>query len=315
MSQYLNLKCIEFIVTFQCNSHCKHCHVGLEKRKSHPPALSPEIAKRAVRELAEAYTMNYVMTFGGEPLLYPETVYAVHATATECGIPGRTIITNASYPTNEDEFRLVAKNLAACGVNSMYLSVDAFHQEYIPLAIVKQNARLLVDAGIENLAWNVSWVVSPQADNLWDERTRCILDELADLNIGRDDISITPDGEALRNLVDYMPPRLSIPPGTCGDKPYTGRLDEVTSITVAPDGSLSICDELMCIGNLYQGNAADFCRAYDPYQIPTLKLILEQGPAGLVALARQRGISTDLQGYYSVCEMCNSLRRALAASQ
>jgi hypothetical protein len=241
-------------------------------------------------------------------------VYAVHATATECGIPGRTIITNASYPSNEDEFRLVARELAACGVNSMYLSVDAFHQEYIPLAVVKQNARLLEEAGIENLAWNVSWVVSPEADNPWDERTRQILDELVDLNIGKDDISISPDGEAIRHLSEFLPPLQPVPSGICGDKPFTGHLDEVTSITIEPDGSLAVCDELMVIGNLKQGNAAKFCQEYDPYQNPVLRLILEQGPAGLVTMAYQNGIDTNPHGYRSVCEMCNSLRKAIAAS-
>jgi hypothetical protein len=315
MIRYVNLECAEFIVTYRCNSHCKHCHVGMEKRKSHPTVLSPELAKKAVRELAEVYPMQYVMTFGGEPLLYPETVYAVHATATECGIPGRTIITNISIPAVEYEFRLVADKLADCGVNCMYLSVDIFHQEYIPLSVVKQNTRLLIEAGIEKLAWNVSWVVSPEADNPWDDQTRKILEELAYLGLAKDDISITPDGAAVHNLAEYIPPRQLIPSGTCGDKPFTGRLDEVTSITVEPNGSLTICDELMCIGNLHQGNAAELCNTYDPYLNPVLKMILEQGPAGLVELARQGGIEPDPQGYRSVCEMCHSLRKVLSGNQ
>ena len=315
MKRYVNLKYAEFIITYRCNSTCKHCHVGLEKRKSRPAALSPELARKAVRELAEVYPMQYVMTFGGEPLLYPETVFAVHDTATKCGIPGRTIITNASFPAGEEEFRLVAHKLADCGVNSMYLSVDVFHQNYIPLSIVKQNTRLLIKAGIVNLAWNVSWVVSPEADNPWDDQTRHILEELADLGLGKDDILITPNGAAVHNLDEYMPPRQSIPPGNCGDKPFTGRLDEVTSITVEPDGSLTICDELMSIGNLHQGNSAGFCQRYDPFLDPVKKLILEQGPVGLVELARQGGFEPDPQGYRSVCEMCYSLRKVLSFNQ
>ena len=315
MAEYIKLKCVEFIVTYLCNSRCKHCHVGLAERATRPTALTPGLAKRAVRELAEAFSLDYVMTFGGEPLLYPETVYAVHATATECGIPDRVIITNVSYPAHADDFRVVARKLAECGVNWMYLSVDAFHQEYLPLQTVRQNARLLIEAGIEHLAWNVSWVVSPEADNPWDERTRLILHELTDLGLPKDDVAITPDGEALRNLAEYLPPSQPIPPGTCGDKPFTGRLDEVTSITVEPDGELTICDQIMRIGNMQQGNAADYCRAYDPYQVPGLKVILEQGSSGLLELARQYGVGPDPQGYHSVCEMCNSLRKAIRATQ
>jgi MoaA/NifB/PqqE/SkfB family radical SAM enzyme len=255
--------------------------------------------------------MQYVMTFGGEPLLYPETVFAIHDTATKCGIPGRTIITNTSIPAAEDEFRVIAHKLADSGVNSMYLSVDVFHQEYIPLAVVKQNTRLLIDAGIENLAWNVSWVVSPEADNPWDDQTRHILEELADLGLGKDNITITPDGAAVHNLIEYMPPRQSIPSGTCGDKPFTGRLDEVTSITVEPDGNLTICDELMSIGNLNHDNAAAICQKYDPYLVPSLRIILEQGPSGLIDLNRQHGTEIPSKKYYSVCEMCYTLRKTL----
>ena len=315
MTKYVNLRCIEFNVTYRCNSHCKHCHVGLLKRAYRPAALAPDMAKKAVRELAEAFSLDYVMTFGGEPLLYPETVYAVHATATACGIPGRTVITNVSYPAVEDEFRVVARKLAECGVNAMCLSVDAFHQEYIPLATVRQNTRLLIEAGIEDLAWNVSWVVSPEADNPRDERTRSILQELADLELDKDDIAITPDGEAIRNLAEYLPPRQPIPPGTCGDKPFTGRLDNVTSITVEPNGCLTICDEIMRIGNVQLGNAADYCRAYDPYLIPELRIILEQGPAGLLTLAQGHGVEAYPLGYHSVCELCSSLRRAMVATE
>lgn len=40
------------------------------------------------------------MTFGGEPLLYPEVVCKIHKAAEEMGIPERTIITNSEkvYP-------------------------------------------------------------------------------------------------------------------------------------------------------------------------------------------------------------------------
>ena len=51
------------------------------------------------------------MTFGGERLLYPDVVCAIHATATECGIPRREVITNAGAPRTEDKSRDVARRL------------------------------------------------------------------------------------------------------------------------------------------------------------------------------------------------------------
>jgi hypothetical protein len=112
-------------------------------------------------------------------------------------------------------------------------------------------------------------------------------------------------------LAEYLPPRQDLPVGTCGDKPYTGRLDEIISITVEPDGSLTICDENMSIGSMGQRDAAEICQAYDPYQMPIHRAILEGGLAGLAEMAHQRGIQPDPAGYYSVCGMCKALRREL----
>jgi len=73
------------------------------------------------------------MTFGGEPMLYPEAVYAIHQTAKDCGIGIREIITNAGWRTSGENSRLIASKLSESGVTNMCISVDAFHQEYIPL--------------------------------------------------------------------------------------------------------------------------------------------------------------------------------------
>jgi hypothetical protein len=67
----------------------------------------------------------------------------------------------------------------------------------------------------------------------------------------------------------------------------------------------------MSIGNLNHDNAAEICQKYDPYLVPSLKIILEQGPSGLRKLLRQRGIANPSKKYYSVCEMCYTLRKAL----
>jgi hypothetical protein len=79
------------------------------------------------------------------------------------------------------------------------------------------------------------------------------------------------------------------------------------------DGGLTVCG--MSIGSLRQKNAAEICQGYDPCRMPFFKLILEEGPAGLLGLARQRGIQPDPQGYYSVCSMCAALRKQLEEEQ
>jgi pyruvate-formate lyase-activating enzyme len=313
MSQFVNLKRIEFVVTYRCISHCKHCQVDARQRASRPAALSPELAGRAVRELCAAYPITSVMTFGGEPLLYPETVYAAHAAARDCGIHGLGVITSAGTPCRKEDFRTVARKLAESGVNNMCISVDAFHQEYIPLEVVRQNVGELLEAGIKDLEWNVCWVISPEHDNPWNARTRQIRSALADLPVayhGDKPMRVTPMGFAPENLAEYLPPRLRYPNGRCGEIHYTGPLDEIDCVSVEPDGSLSVCFDLK-IGSLHDQNAAKICEGYDPRQSPLSRIILEKGPFGLLEEAQRRGVQPDPRGYASACSMCIDLRRGL----
>lgn len=311
MSKFLTVERIEFTVTYRCNSHCKHCQIGQDKRDSQPVAIDQGLAVRIVQEVARAYSPGSLMTFGGEPLLFPDVVCAIQAAARANGIGKRQVITNAGWPRSAAEFRTVARRLADSGVNDIHVSVDCFHQEYIPLAVVEQNVRLLVEAGIGQLKWNPCWLVSAEHDNLWNRRTRAILQALAHLPVAESAGNVVqPMGHALLWLRDFMPPRTPLPAGSCGDLPYTGRLDEVGGISVEPDGSITVCDEFV-IGKAVPGAIVPLLRHYDPYRFPEMKAILEGGVAGLAELARARGVATDPAGYYSVCDMCKSLRRRL----
>lgn len=149
MNPYLKLNRLEFVVTDHCTGRCRHCSVG--ERVKHPRSahhVPQGAAVEAVRELAALYPMDSVMTFGGEPLLYPEVTCAIHRAAADGGILRRQIITNGFFSRDEGRIREVAHMLAEAGVNDVLLSVDAFHQETIPLSSVRAFACALREAGI-----------------------------------------------------------------------------------------------------------------------------------------------------------------------
>ena len=253
------------------------------------------------------------MTFGGEPLLFPEVVCAIHEAAKDCGIGRREIITNAGYPRSEIEFRVLANRLAESGVTHAAVSVDSFHQEYIPVSIVEHNVRALLDAGI-TIDWNPCWVISEKHKNPWNERTREVMSELAHIAIPAvtelDGNIVQPGGNALKWLSDFMPSRSLAPDGVCEDVPYAGRLDQVTSISIEPDGKILACKEFP-IGNAGQSDVIDILQNYDPYEIPVMKAILLGGISKLVEFANEKGVEPDPGGYYSICDMCVDLRRKL----
>ena len=131
-----NLNKIEFVVTYACTGRCKHCSEG--DHKNADVCIDSHIAANTVKRVTSEYSIETVMTFGGEPLLYADTVFEIMQSAYESNVPHRQIITNGFFTKDSDIIARVATRLAECGVNVLLISVDAFHQETIPLEILKQ---------------------------------------------------------------------------------------------------------------------------------------------------------------------------------
>ena len=110
MNKYLkNLNRIEFVITYACTGRCKHCSEG--EHTALGECIDNEKARELVKSAAEKYQINSLMTFGGEPLLYPDTVCAIHSMAKEMKIPKRQLITNGFFSTDIDKIKYVAHDL------------------------------------------------------------------------------------------------------------------------------------------------------------------------------------------------------------
>jgi MoaA/NifB/PqqE/SkfB family radical SAM enzyme len=309
LGKYLVAERIEFIVTYLCNSSCSHCQLGEEEKgKMFPSHVDKEKAVDVVRKVGGAYAPKSIMTFGGEPLLYPEIVCAIHEQASKLGIPVRDVITNGFWSTKAGKIQEIAQSLAKSGVNEVAISADCFHQEFIPLKTVKKAATSLIEAGIERVRWNPCWVVSKESDNKYNRRTKAILQKLRNPQVEESEgNSVQPKGRALSSLAEFLPPRVSVPKGKCGDMPYTEKLDSVKTISVEPDGRVAVCENFY-IGNAFKSDIIGILENYDPFKIPEVKSILERGMDGLVNWAKKRGVEPRPEGYYNICHMCTDLR-------
>ncbi len=246
-NQYLqNLQKIEFVVTDACTGKCKHCSEG-----SHPACgahIDPQTAADAVRKIAAEYDIQTVMTFGGEPLLYPDAVYAIIRTATELGIARRQVITNGYFTKDLAHIASVAQALAESGVNDLLLSVDAFHQETIPLESVKFFAAEAKNCGIP-MRLSPAWLVSPTDDNPYNRKTREILDSFADLEIPVGDGNIIfPEGNARKYLAEYFT-------DVCPENPYEEDPRDVRCLSFLPNGD--VLD-----GNVYRKDIMEIIENY-----------------------------------------------------
>ena len=249
MNPYLkNLNKIEFVVTYACTGRCKHCSEG--DHTSCGERIDPEIAADAVRKIATQYDIKTVMTFGGEPLLYTDAVYTIMTAAKELNIPKRQVITNGCFSKNADKICDVAERLAACGVNDLLLSVDSFHQETIPLEIVKMFAAEAKKCGIP-IRLSPAWLKSSVDDNPYNVKTREILDSFSDLElpVGEGNV-IFPEGNALKYLADYFTDNLP-------DNPYTEDPCNVKCLSFEPNGDV-------LGGNVHKRDIMEIIKGYAP---------------------------------------------------
>ena len=243
-----NLNKIEFVVTYACTGRCKHCSEG--DHESCGEHIETQTAAEAVRAVAAEYDIKTVMAFGGEPLLYTDAVYAIMTAAKESGVQKRQVITNGYFSKNAEKIREVALRLAECGVNDLLLSVDAFHQETIPLEIVKKFAAEAKNCGIP-MRLSPAWLVSVEDNNPYNRKTREILASFCDLSIptGEGNV-IFPEGNAKKYLAEYFAE-------AAPENPYEEDPCDVRTLSFSPNGD--VLD-----GNVYRESILEIIKNYAP---------------------------------------------------
>jgi len=194
---------VEFVVTRACTGRCKHCSLGVsealgigESEQSNEHIQYDKLAG-LITKLKSKLPIESVMCFGGEPLLHAEEVSAILREAKEAGVHKRELITNGFFSRDPARIIAVAERLNEFDTG-IGLSVDAFHQETIPLEplqIFAKHAR--------NLVLHPAWLVSPEDDNPWNVRTREILAQFGGLPVSNGNV-IFFGGNARKYLSEYF---------------------------------------------------------------------------------------------------------------
>lgn len=250
MNKYItNLNRIEFVITYACSGRCKHCSEGSHNALGEH--IDAQAAAKAVHEIAENYNITSLMTFGGEPLLYPEAVCAIHSEARKMNIQKRQLITNGFFSKDSVKIKEVAKNLAGSGVNDILLSVDAFHQEVIPLEPVKEFASEIKRQGV-SLRTQPAWLVGKEHNNEYNCRTVQILEEFETMGIFQNDGNIIlPNGNALKYLSEYFDMSKEYV------SPYEENPADIRAISIGPNGDV-------LGGNIYKTDIMQILESYVP---------------------------------------------------
>ena len=141
--------------------------------------------------------------------------------------------------------------IANSGITLLLLSVDAFHQETIPIDKVELFANLLLEHGV-NIEIHPAYLVSEVDENEYNLKTRKYLQRFTDkgIKVSSGNV-ILPIGNAKKYFGKYYDK----------DKeyisPYQQDCENITAISINPNG-----DTLG--GNIYKENIIDILNAYEP---------------------------------------------------
>lgn len=146
------------ITNYKCSSKCKHCVYA--SSPSWPDDYMTSSTADKIFSILKRFGCSSVHIGGGEPLLKPERILSVLESAKRNKIDVEYIETNASWFKDESSAKMVLRELMKYGVNRLLISIDPYHNEYIPFCKVK---------GLIEACSKVNMGVFPWLLEFWDD--------------------------------------------------------------------------------------------------------------------------------------------------
>lgn len=293
------------ITNYVCTAACRHCMFA---SAPHLPKeyISPEMAEKLAKLLQKSGTRS-VHIGGGEPFMNFSALTALIGILHRYGIGIDYIETNAFWCSDDAFVRDRLMHLKKLGVDTVMVSVDPFHIEFVPLERPIRLCRMLRECGFDYFIWKERYLRSLM--HLDHSRTYSH-DELKKL-LGENYIAETAaeyglgmNGRALF-IADALYPR----------RPAE---DWLTDVPCSSLGSTSHC-HLDLYGNIIpsgcpgiSADAGDYLEENFPAErYPVLSRLTSGGIRALFDYACQKGFTPIPQGYPSRCSLCFAIRSYL----
>jgi hypothetical protein len=260
----------------------------------------------------DTFQIESLMTFGGEPLLYPESTAALLQAAAAHGVRRRELITNGYFSNDTAFINTVVEQLIAAGVNDIKLSIDTFHQEYIPIQHIEPFIVALQSHKFTNLSIHPAWLVSQDHANDYNRQTRNLISALSRTY----DIDISPgnavalSGLAKQHFWSYYPEKLIDLNMPCGKMAFTSSLSDIKTLRILPNGNIAIC-RAMVIGNIFRSSMESIVRDYNHNAHKGISLLLNGGLKRLHFVAETHAGPIDLSMYRNPCDLCADCVKAI----
>lgn len=292
---------VGLILTERCNIACAHCWLssGPDRRAS----MKLEAAVRYVEEAAELPFMEWISLTGGEPfLLYDEMISIIHHTS-GLGLKAECV-TNCHWATSPITAERALLELLEAGLDVINISVDDFHQHFIPFERVKNCYEAAKRIGLRVVIQSV-----------YSRFSRLRLDEIV-RRLGDGGIRVLgpkPRGEGLHAIAvesGFIPVGRGsqIPRGEwpIGSGSIGGGCQVVLrDVSITPDGRLLPCCSAgglapaASLGSLWDAGMRELLER--GLEVELYRILREEGPLGV---ADRIGFRLSSMGYVSRCHLC-----------
>lgn len=285
-------------LTNRCNIECRHCGVNSGPRES--AKLSVGIVVNQLSALASSGVVRALHVSGGEPFLYPNDLRSLGAAAERNGLRFG-VNTNGFWARSAERAGEIIASIP--GLTQLFLSTDAYHEEFIPLERIVNAARAGVAAGI-NVFVGICTERGLETRSVRRVRQLLATEECDNVFVGAMPVEMGGRASTLEEA-NWRKKTASYPKGAC---------QQINRPVVLEDGTVFACcnttisapcrkSELV-LGNAFANNLSDIlARAR---QNNVLRVIRLFGPAVLAALLPS-GSQAMLSGEYregDICSLC-----------
>ena len=283
---------------YGCNAKCRSCLWG--EALNHGPRMSVE---EACSWVDQAYSLGGLMLVGfsgGEAFLYLKEMKAIAGyVAGKYGLPS-VAATNAFWATTPEKAETLLRSLYSLGLRQLLISVDDFHQEWIPLERVKNCVTVAQSLRITCTLQCVVTESSKKMDYYLEA-----LGVTPGEHLFASQIPCTPAGWAATKLPSSD---FALHPGI--PKDYCTMLQ---ALTVQPEGTVHLCCgptftvDALAAGNLHDEDLPSIIEKAEWNPIFNA-LALGNGPCHLAQALAEQGASDFLMPSYATsCDACQHI--------
>lgn len=286
---------IAVVINSKCNAKCAHCFGSYGPRRSEQ--LSADTIRSVIDQAKElpSIARDFAVA-GGEVFLYwPKLLETIRHAATSGFTP--SITTNGFWATTPERARRLIRELVDAGLEKFEISVDQFHQDFIPIERIKNLLAAAKEVGVPTIMLRCH---STRSQRLDDSLKALDLSDLVGTVVVC--APVIPMGRALTDIdPELIYADAEIPRGSCLNG-LVLTINVIGDVFPCCAGS-ELCPPLKLGNVLVSPLKAILDEASRNYVVQAL---VRAGPTAFLPVIEASGLAGRLPGRYaSICDLCH----------